>query len=168
MPTAKQVWDPAKHLQIQDIALWETELKRFVEYQPGIHDENISVLSRRQVRVDLLEASDHSGHSADLLRALVTIGIRAMHVSPDAIDEVDPDDDDRAVYELEATFAATYLVLDMPSDDDVSEFANWNSVHNVWPFWRQHVYDTLKKASLPLISIPFFSGRPKLSDSVED
>jgi hypothetical protein len=37
-------------------------------------------------------------------------------------------------------------------------FAELNSVHNVWPFWRQHVFDIVSRARLPHLNVPLFSG----------
>jgi preprotein translocase subunit SecB len=42
----------------------------------------------------------------------------------------------------------------------LATFANLNGVHNVWPFWRQHVYDIVQRARLPQLDIPLFAGSP--------
>ena len=161
MAAADIDWDPKPHFEMQDISLWETSLKRFLEYQPGVHEGNLTVLSRRTVQAELIEASDAKGESAEFLRGLVTLGTRAVYVPAGDVRDAAVSSDDVALFELEATFAVTYTVKSMPTQQKLEDFINWHCVHNAWPFWRQHVYDTLKRASLPLISIPFFSGRPK-------
>lgn len=42
---------------------------------------------------------------------------------------------------------------------EVEEFASFNSVHNAWPFWRQHVFQTINNAHLPSLDIPLMKGQ---------
>jgi len=65
-----------------------------------------------------------------------------------------------ALYTLEATYAVDYIVISAPEREDLNRFIEFNCPHNAWPFWRQHVYDTLKRASLPVPAIPLFSSKP--------
>jgi hypothetical protein len=45
------------------------------------------------------------------------------------------------------------------SQGAIKIFADLNSIHNVWPFWRQHVFDVVGRARLPHITVPLFSGK---------
>jgi hypothetical protein len=154
-------WDPKEFFQLQDIALWECRLTRNSEYLSAIHDERMQVQTRRGVRAELLEGTLPDGSSTRLLRAIASFALRAI-VPPGATSgEASPDL--TVLFELDASFAVTYAVTAMPDDEKIEEFARWHCVHNAWPFWRQHVYDTLKRASLPLINVPLFSGRPSTS-----
>lgn len=144
---------PEDYLQVNDIFLWSGALERVLEYQPTDHQGRTKIQSRQGVNVEMLDAVGDDGSPAKLLRALVTLGIRVVFAKTD---ESEPE----PLHTLEATFAVEYIVLHDMSKKQSQEFCDFNCIHNVWPFWRQHVYDTLKKASLPTIAVPFFPGKP--------
>lgn len=145
---------PADYLQINDLYRWSSQFKREIEYQPDIHLGKTKLQSRQAVEPELLDAKTEDGQPVKLLRAKVTLGIRVLYAEKDDAEPV-------VLHELEATFAVEYLVLRSLNEQQTSEFCEFNCVHNVWPFWRQYVYDTLKSASLPVISVPFFPGSGK-------
>jgi hypothetical protein len=159
MAKADNTWDPTECLQIQDIALWETSLKRFLDYQPAQHQGRVVVLNRRGARAELLDAEDAEGQHSTVLRAIISLGMRGVVLPDDAAPDREYPDDETVVFQIEADFAVTYEVLKAPNDEQLADFVRFNCTHNVWPFWRQHVYDTLKKASLPLVAVPLFQGR---------
>lgn len=153
---AEHLFDPTKSLRLQDIALWESELQRGpTQVHPT---DGIRFQEMRAVRAEQAQAiSPEVAEPVDLLRVLVTFGVRAMNeVSDDAAPS--SDDDDPFLYALVSTFYADYIVVDSITQDHIEQFASKNAVHNMWPFWRQHVFDTLKKASLPVPEVPFFPG----------
>lgn len=53
-----QPCDRARCLQIQDIALWESTLKRILDYEPARHQGRISVLTPHGARAELHGAED--------------------------------------------------------------------------------------------------------------
>jgi hypothetical protein len=70
-------------------------------------------------------------------------------------------EDPPVYFEIEADFLIEYDVRGEPSNEAIklfAEFADLNSVHNVWPFWRQHVFDIVSRARLPHLNVPLFSG----------
>jgi preprotein translocase subunit SecB len=75
-----------------------------------------------------------------------------------------PDD---APYELVAEFRVTYDVasVDPLDDDDVNQFAHWNAVFNVWPYWREYLASTLNRAGLPRFVAPVMRLPPPLDTS---
>lgn len=156
---AAKGWDPAEYLSLQDICLWEATLKRGVdEYQPAIHDGKMRIQRMRGLTADELEVVDGEGEGGRIIRVLVHLGARSLF----AKDQGDAGDSNEheMLYEVVASFAVSYAVIKDPPEELMEDFYRFNCVHNVWPFWRQHVYDTLKRASLPLIEVPFFSGKP--------
>jgi hypothetical protein len=62
--------------------------------------------------------------------------------------------------EIEADFIAEYEIAAAISEEAIKAFAGYNAVHNVWPFWRQHVFDIVNRAHLLHIDIPLYSGTP--------
>lgn len=158
MASEGAAWDPKGYLQMEDIALWETSLKRYLEYQPGLHAEHVTIQARRGVRAEFLEAEDQANNEENYLRALVTLAIRGVFTPPDFDPSHEISDEESVLFELEATFAVVYLMIKQPPKERLDHFIRFNCVHNAWPFWRQHVYDTLKRASLPVPNVPLFSG----------
>lgn len=66
------------------------------------------------------------------------------------------DFEDAGPYSLIARYRATYSVgpSEDLSDDDIEQFAQWNAVFNVWPYWREFVGTILDRADLPRIAVP--------------
>lgn len=59
-------------------------------------------------------------------------------------------------YELFARFRATYALHD---SEDVpkgafDQFAHWNAVFNLWPYWREYLSSTMNRAQLPRFVVP--------------
>ena len=148
-------FDASSHLQLVDIALYESSLKRTLDYLPGKHEEHISVQARRGVRAELLEAETVEGECANYLRAFVSMGMRGIFIDPS---DASLDLEENVIFEIDATFAVLYLVKQAPADNALDAFIRFNCVHNAWPFWRQHVFDALKRGSLPMVAVPFFQG----------
>ncbi len=107
----------------------------------------------RSVQHELYSASvEGTAEDVAFLRTLVNLGLRSVISAVDEQPEI-------VLFTLEATFAVEYIVEKEPQPKDFQEFLEFNCVHNAWPFWRQHVFDTLKRASLPVPIIPLFSGK---------
>jgi Preprotein translocase subunit SecB len=153
----KENWTHEGNLLLGDIALWSARFEQPVEYEPGRHDELMGTQARRRVKGELLKIVGDDGEEKQQLRALVELGVR-MVVNDRDRDDPRTDDAD-VLFLIEATFAVSYTIVGAaPPAQEMEHFLRFNCVHNAWPFWRQHVYDTLKRASLPVISIPLFSG----------
>ncbi|MGM1042043.1 hypothetical protein [Stenotrophomonas sepilia] len=148
-------FDPSQHFTLMDVQLWETHLKRGIEYFPGLHDGQLGAQTRKGVTPQRLEITDDEGNTHDLLRVIVHLGLRGLHAAPEDGDE-DESVEQRLLFELETSFAVVYQVISDPAREDFMKFVRLNCVHNAWPFWRQHVFDTLKRASLPVLPIPLF------------
>lgn len=148
-------WDPTSCLSIQDISLWESSLVRHSEFQQAVHEKKVVMQGMKEIEAQHLSVVDVDGESFDILRAIVKLGLRAVVPHEDSSDPAAVE----ILHELTASFAVHYRVMQTPPDEELQGFFQFNSVHNVWPFWRQHVYDTLKRASLPVVEVPFFSGK---------
>lgn len=157
MPTKntspKAAFDVTKYFALHDIVLWTTSLRRERDFQPELHQGKCATQSMRSVRPEFISALlEGDDEERNMLRALVTLGVREVFRDEEADEEI-------VLHSLEATFAVDYFLAEvLPSQKDFNGFVEFNCVHNVWPFWRQHVYDTFKRASLPVPIIPLFMG----------
>lgn len=145
---------PADYLQINDLYRWDSKFERGIEYQSDVHLGRVKLQSRHSVEPELLDAETEEGERVKVLRTKVTLGIRATFADHEGAKP-------ELLHLVEATFAVEYLVLRPIDEEQIQSFSKFNCIHNVWPFWRQYVFDTLKSASLPVISVPFFPGNGK-------
>src|SRR3546814_14828844 len=105
---------------------------------------------KRVVEYQIIEV-DSEGASERQLQVLVELGVRISSDAPDGVDAP-------IHVQIEAEFVVVYEVLDDIDETSISQFANFNAVHNVWPFWRQHVFAIVQRGRLPQIEVPLFSG----------
>src|SRR3546814_16827182 len=103
---------------------------------------------KRVVEYQIIEV-DSEGASERQLQVLVELGVRISSDAPDGVDAP-------IHVQIEAEFVVVYEVLDDIDETSISQFANFNAVHNVWPFWRQHVFDIVQRGRLPQIEVPLF------------
>ena len=68
--------------------------------------------------------------------------------------------DTQALFSIRGVYRVDYLETERLTERELDAFTRYNSVHDVWPFWRQHVYETVSKAGLSQITIPFFRAVP--------
>ncbi|MBH1826293.1 hypothetical protein I5W35_03965 [Stenotrophomonas maltophilia] len=137
-------------------------MSRDGSYDPSAHKGRLVAQSFQRATPDVFKVDvEGEDESSVLLRVLVNLGVRSvLQADPHSVAEHEDDDaHEEVIFTLEATFAVEYFVLDNPSKEDFLGFVDFNCVHNVWPFWREHVLSTLRQASLPIPAVPLFAGR---------
>jgi preprotein translocase subunit SecB len=144
------------HLKIQNIYLFESSFKR-PSPQPDAEEVPAVIMLKREVRLAHEELPSENAPRKKL-QVLVDLGLRVA--ANDVADQAE-----RPIYiQIEAIFLAEYEVSGDVSDDALRVFAEQNSVHNVWPFWRQHVFDIVQRGELPHLDVPLYSI-PKIEDT---
>jgi hypothetical protein len=63
---------------------------------------------------------------------------------------------DSGPYSIVARYRGVYSVEGSEdlSDDEIDQFAQWNAVFNVWPYWREFVSGIVDRANLPRVVVP--------------
>ena len=137
----------ASALKLTDITLYGSKFERG-EYSgtEGVQEEKKGTHYNKST----IEIEDGEQEN---LEVLVLFGIRV--VPPDTDDEAE---DPPFSFLIEAEYIVEYQIIDELSEDAIKAFAEFNAVHNAWPFWRQHVYDIVQKAHLPKLDVPLFTG----------
>lgn len=148
----KPAFDPKGFLSLHDIFLWESSLSRHEEYLPQVHAGKCIPQSFHTCEPSLYRAQFGDGEEELILRVLVELGVRTVFRDEGA------EPNEKVLYALEATYAAEYIVHQAPDADDLKSFIEFNCVHNVWSFWRQHVMAMLRQSNLPTPTVPFFPG----------
>jgi len=140
-------FDPSGYFRLENVALWECSFQRDIEYQLALHRGRTEMQSRQSVRAEAFSAVyERDTGEVGLLRVLVTFGVRMM-VRHEG-------DAKQLLHAVEATFALDYAVLAAPDQVELVRFLTVYCPDQAWPFWRQHVYDTLRRASLPVPTLP--------------
>ncbi len=134
------------NLALENIVLHESRLERPGSL-PADGESKVGTQYRRGVGFNIEKSSDPA-----LLFVKVDLGVRLVDAS-------DLNDSDPIVYVvIEADYVLIYRMLGELDDESITEFAEANSVHNAWPFWRHHVFDIVQRGNLPKIDIPLYQG----------
>ncbi len=143
-----QVLGAADALKLRDIQLFEA---RFERPTKAIETGNVQARQEHMRGVAYVIGDvDLEGQTHRLLQITVHLGTRVVE------ERTEPDPP--VYFLIEASFLVEYEVTGLLEDDAIAAFANYNAVHNAWPFWRQHVYDIVQRGRLPPLEIPLFSG----------
>lgn len=142
--------DVVRHFRLRNIWLQGAHFARPND-PPDQPELKLVQQSKRSVgfaRKEIREGAE----AKQLLFVLVEFGTRV---------KAQPDADPTIYFEIEADFVAEYELTHGVADELVQQFADLNAVHNVWPFWRQHVFDIVQRGNLPQVEIPLFSDNPR-------
>lgn len=146
-------------LDLLGIALHKSSLLRHEKHDPLTYPQELSQQSMLAVRTEELtyESQTAADKKLNVFRVYVDLGIRATK-EDDAGESKKGTDAETVYYGVEATFRVDYLQKDKLSAREAEEFSNFNAVHNVWPFWREHVLTSLRNADLPLLKVALMRG----------
>jgi hypothetical protein len=138
-----------QRLKLRDIALHEA---RFLRPTADVGDEPIEAQqeNKRVVKFSKGSGTTSEGKEVALLQIIVELGTRVVVLHKDS--------ENVPLIVIEADYIVEYEMLDDLPDEAVKAFAEFNAVHNVWPFWRQHVFDIVQRGRLPPLEIPLFAG----------
>ena len=136
-----------KILKLLNISLYESHLSR----PNNLPDDNddFGYMTKTVVEFDSEDKQD-----ANILFIKIGCGVRL--IKPKDVD--DDTHNDHVYVEIEADFFVSYEITSPLDNDHMRAFSESNGVHNIWPFWRQHVFDLVQRGNLPPIEIPLFSG----------
>ena len=148
-------------LELREIALHTSSLDRDDSIDPLLYPIGVRQKSEVKVSVDKVSFVDDEEGTIRILRAYVQVVVFGIH-------EDEGSEDEKVLFTIRGEYRVDYLEVKELTEIELDAFTQFNSVHNVWPFWRQHVCETISKASLPRITIPFFRaipGEPKAKRS---
>lgn len=140
-------------LRLKEIILFQSHLDRPTPF-PDQPDQSAEQQARVSVRLERLDPEQAEDDSPPLMQCLVHLGTRLV-----APGNGETESDPPVYVEIQAEFRVTYeiSVQDL-SEDAMKVFAQFNVIHNVWPFWRQHVFDVVQRGGLPKLEVPLFAG----------
>lgn len=139
-------------LEFRDIALHTCSLTRDETVDPHLYPFSVRATSDVRVAVDQLLFTDEENDEIPILRAYVRLSVAAF--------KKEDTSSARQLFKIRAEYRVDYLVLKQLTELEIKAFGDYNAVHNIWPFWRQHVQQTVNQASLPRVTIPLFRQAP--------
>lgn len=141
------------HVKLRDIVLYEAHLTRG-EQPPDPLPKNALLQNLRGVEAAYTPIEDPKpDEGVGTLQVVVSLGVRML---PEQ--EKPESEDAKTLFSIEASYVVEYDCAVALDEEVIRDFANFNVVHNAWPFWRQHVHDVIDRARLPKVVIPLFSG----------
>jgi hypothetical protein len=134
----------AQRLRLRNLVLFESNLKRFREIEAT---SELGQQNKLSVRGEMGEAVEGE-RMFQLFRVYVELGSRLV-IAP-----LQPEQEATPLFQIEAVFRVDYELTEEVVQDALQEFARFNAVHNVWPFWRQFVFSAANQAGLPCPDVP--------------
>lgn len=146
-------------LQLITIALHDARLIRDKDQDPLSFPRDLDQRSMLRVKAENL-TYEAEKESVSILRCFVSLGLRAVKEEKNnrAESKAASENVPEVYFTVEATFRVDYQIVDALTKEESDEFTNFNAVHNVWPFWRHYVFETLRSADLPLLRVPLMRG----------
>lgn len=138
----------ARQLKLRDVQLYQCQFDRPTPIQ------TMSEIKARQETMRHVQFGVGEGYLDGNLHKLLQIRVK---LGTRVVADVDAEAPD-IYFVIEAEFLVEYEMVDVLDEAGIRAFADFNAVHNVWPFWRQHVYDIVQRARLPHLDIPLYSG----------
>ncbi len=137
-------------LSVMDVYLVEFSFQPHSDYYPRFlpEEEDLGFQDKLVVTSKTLSVGQN-GDEQYIFLTEASLGKRVVHTA--AENEV-------PLFSIEATFRAEYLMSRSDLDKKaLKEFATYNGLHTIWPFWRQFVYDMMPRMRLPIPEIPLRS-----------
>jgi len=134
--------------KLRDVALYSARFERPFADTGSAFDEAVQQ-HKQGVTFTVGENSD----SKRLLQVCVSLGLRVVpRAGEDGEAGMEP------LFVIEADFVVEYEMVGDLSEEAIKAFAQFNAVHNAWPFWRQHVFSVVEKGRLPRLDVPLYEG----------
>jgi len=146
--------EASKNLRLSSINLYEGNLKRFSDLS-GI--ENLGQQTKLGIKSETLNNSG-AEQKNQVFRVYTDLGLRVVEIA--SKDEVEP----KPIFQIEAMFQLDYELTGVVDTIALEEFARYNAIHNIWPFWRQYVFSIANQAGLPCPEVPLNTSLQSLEN----
>lgn len=148
-------FNPHAHFQVANIRLVGSTFETIAVVESEKIGENSIVQTRRWITPDI-RAYQVGDLEQSALFVTVHLGMRLLRVNADGDSTQEVADD--VIFRLEAAFRAEFKIINSSyAEADFQQFIDVNATHIVWPFWREHVFSTLRKACLPAVEVPLMA-----------
>ena len=146
----------SKKLELRDIVLHTSSLVRDENAEPCLYPFSVKQQPEVKAVTHTLEFLDEDDEEFFVLRAHVRLEVAGFK----------QEQPDTPLFTIRAEYRIDYLRREEMTLQEIEAFSAYNAVHNVWPFWRQYVHQTVGQAQLPRLTIPFFRRSPDAERAV--
>ncbi len=138
-----------KALKLRDIALYQARFERPIKDVGG---EELEALQQHKRGVTYAVGSTGVDDNPEqrLLQVRVSLGTRVVPKTTEG--EPVP------LFVIEADYLVEYELNEDLPEEAIRAFAEFNVIHNVWPFWREHVFNIVGRGRLPRLEVPLYEG----------
>jgi hypothetical protein len=158
--TKGSVESAANKLEFRDLVLHDNALIRAPDIEPLLYPYTIEQRSQLKVKVEQLGFFDSDDEKIPILRAYIHFRVSGHD---DSKRDSNKERSDEPLFSIQATFRVDYLIKQKLTKSEIDVFSKYNAVHNVWPFWRQHVFYMVNNAKLPRVTVPLFRRPPDVA-----
>ncbi len=117
-----------------------------------------------------LKTSGEDGVESRLLTCAVTFTFEFVYLDPEQTKQQGADDNDlppeAIVARIVADISTDYAISrnELPTDDELANWAENNTILHAWPYWREYCHNTMVRMGLPVTIMPLVQrARPSRS-----
>ncbi len=149
--------EKTSHLQlnITDVYMKGAEIVVSDDFDPRTTDlDALSEQHYEYVQKSELLVDKSSTPEEMFLRVFIDVGFRTGYLPDEPSSKDAAISDFNELLRIKAKYIAEYQVDGQPSEQDVEEFALKASMYHVWPYWREYVAQSCRRAALGSVTIP--------------
>lgn len=161
----------ADKLLFKDVYLIDSQVARGIIGTVNDFPRKMTQQNSQSVRAALVDevSTSEDKKSQTIVKILVNLGSRFTSESDESIAKEqdflfrtptsEVDEGKAVLLELTATFCVDFVALDDVdlSDKEFENFCRSEAIKYLWPFWREHVYNSCAKARVPQLEVPMFN-----------
>ncbi len=137
----------ARKLELRDVALHTSSLTRNKKVDPSLYPYSIDKDTTIQVKSEELSFTDESNENISILRSFINFELVGFPRG---------ESPSQKLFTINTVYRVDYEIVKALTTEEIKEFSTFNTVHNAWPFWRQHIHYISNNAQIPRITIPLF------------
>lgn len=132
--------EAVKSLEVKDIYVNSCSVERHVDITDSDFPEEMFQQASLGISAEFWEPTEENPQKEKIIKVKVDLGLRFV---------AGEDDELIVLAEIKACFVAEYIQTGEASQEALDEFIQFNTVHNVWPFWREHAFRVSAETRLP-------------------
>jgi hypothetical protein len=142
-------------LEITDVYMKGAEIFVSDAFDPRtVENEMLAQQFFQYVRKSELLVDQSSTPVETFLRVFIEVGFRSGYMSDEHSQKDAGTENFDELVRIKATYVVEYQVESEPSEDEIDKFALSASMYHVWPYWREYVAQSCRRAAFGSVTIP--------------
>lgn len=136
----KLLMEATPAMELLDLHLYTCSLERAdCDYDIFSPEIKKNQKNSAEINADIFEPIEKTEDSFQLLNIKVSLKVALYN----------QENQEKPLYTISACFLAKYVQRYELNENALKEFIQFNSLHNIWPFWREHALRVASLANLP-------------------